>query len=325
MQQEELDKIIKKHQHFLKQDCKGWEKMKADLSDTYLDSLVFKDNDLSHAVLDRARLTHCIIENCNISHASMVEADLGYSKITSTKFVDTNLTKASLSDAQLYDVQFSSADLSYARFEWSHAPFCNFINAKLYEARLNSTYFKSSVFNLADMAFCHLANCCLRECEFVKANLSYAFIYGADLTFARFDKTDLTEVKHDHGTQGFALACPEKGAFTAFKKIFSKPKKSLWAKDNEALIVELRVPAKALRSSATSRKCRVSEAKVVSITSLDGKRKFDVGYSAHNIHFEYHKGQTVVPNKFDMNRWKQCAPGIHCFITRDEAVQYTDF
>ena len=324
MTQEELDKIIKKHQHFLKQDCKGWEKMKADLSDTYLDSLVFKDNDLAYAVFDRARLTHCTIENCNISHASMVEVDLGFSTIKNTKFVDTDFTKASLY-AEFNEVRFSGANLSYARFEWSHAPFCDFTNAKLYEARLNSTYLKSSTFNLADMSFCHLANCCLRECEFVKANLSYAFIHGADLTFAKFDKTDLTEVKHDHGTHGFALACPEKGAFTAFKKVFSKPKRNIWSKDVEPLIVELRVPAKALRSSATSRKCRVSEAKVVSITSLDGERKFDVGYSAHNIHFEYRKGQTVVPNKFDTNRWKQCAPGIHCFITRDEAVQYTDF
>lgn len=26
--------------------------------------------------------------------------------------------------------------------------------------------------------------------------------------------------------------------------------------------------------------------------------------------------------KFDDNRWKECAPGIHCFITRNEAVNY---
>ena len=31
MTQEELDKIIERHQHWLKEDCEGWEDMKADL------------------------------------------------------------------------------------------------------------------------------------------------------------------------------------------------------------------------------------------------------------------------------------------------------
>jgi uncharacterized protein YjbI with pentapeptide repeats len=32
MTQEELDKIVEQHQHWLKEDCEGWEDMKADLS-----------------------------------------------------------------------------------------------------------------------------------------------------------------------------------------------------------------------------------------------------------------------------------------------------
>ena len=32
MTQEELDKIIEQHQHWLKEDCEGWEDMRADLS-----------------------------------------------------------------------------------------------------------------------------------------------------------------------------------------------------------------------------------------------------------------------------------------------------
>jgi hypothetical protein len=31
MTQEELDKIVEQHQHWLKEDCEGWEDMKADL------------------------------------------------------------------------------------------------------------------------------------------------------------------------------------------------------------------------------------------------------------------------------------------------------
>ena len=32
MTQEELDKIVEQHQHWIKEDCEGWEDMKADLS-----------------------------------------------------------------------------------------------------------------------------------------------------------------------------------------------------------------------------------------------------------------------------------------------------
>lgn len=32
MTQEELDKIVEQHQHWLKEDCEGWKDMKADLS-----------------------------------------------------------------------------------------------------------------------------------------------------------------------------------------------------------------------------------------------------------------------------------------------------
>lgn len=53
------------------------------------------------------------------------------------------------------------------------------------------------------------------------------------------------------------IACPEKGAFIGFKKA------------NE-FIVELEIFEDAKRSSATTRKCRCSKAKVLSITNLDG-------------------------------------------------------
>lgn len=36
MTQEELDKIVEQHQHWIKEDCEGWEDMKANLSGAYL-------------------------------------------------------------------------------------------------------------------------------------------------------------------------------------------------------------------------------------------------------------------------------------------------
>lgn len=44
--------------------------------------------------------------------------------------------------------------------------------------------------------------------------------------------------------------------------------------------------------------------------------------SSHDPDFTYKKGETVHVEDFDTNRWNECAPGIHFFITRAEAVAY---
>lgn len=106
------------------------------------------------------------------------------------------------------------------------------------------------------------------------------------------------------------LACPEKGSFIGFKKTINN-------------IVELEIQEDALRCSATSRKCRCSKAKVISITNLDGtpsdmksvRSKFDPN-------FIYTVGDIVEVTNFDENRWNECSTGIHFFITRQEAVDY---
>lgn len=44
--------------------------------------------------------------------------------------------------------------------------------------------------------------------------------------------------------------------------------------------------------------------------------------SDYDSSFIYKVGTIVSVGNFDMNRWNECAPGIHFFITRDEAVKY---
>lgn len=107
----------------------------------------------------------------------------------------------------------------------------------------------------------------------------------------------------------YPIACPEKGEYTAFKKAKEK-------------IVELRIPADAKRSSATGRKCRASKAVVVSITELDGTPAGNEVCSDYDADFVYRVGETVEVQNFDENRWNECAPGIHHYITREEAVSY---
>ena len=143
------------------------------------------------------------------------------------------------------------------------------------------------------------------------ADLCYANLCGADLFNANLrDAKNVDEVKWNMYTTFYPLQCPETGSFIGYKKA-------------SGYIIELEICADAKRSSATSRRCRCSNAKVLGITNLDGSVSGlrEIG-SNYNKNFIYHIGETVEVPNFDDNRWNECAPGIHFFITREEAVKY---
>lgn len=169
-------------------------------------------------------------------------------------------------------------------------------------------------------------------------NEKFIHCYFKNCKFTHCDLTGVTftECEADIGTTGYYQACPEKGEYTAFKKaivVTNDKGKTVTTKYQTGkyhgrtivnyVIVELKIPADAKRSSATTRKCRASKAEVISITSIDGKKKYKKALAAQCNSFAYEVGKTVTPlNGFDEDRWNECAPGIHHFITRREAVDY---
>ena len=160
----------------------------------------------------------------------------------------------------------------------------------------------------ADLSNANLSNANLRYADLSNADLRYA-----DLRYADLSNADLRYANHLDSAKNvkYPIACPEEGSFIGFKKVQSN------------YIVKLEIPEDAKRCSATSRKCRCSYARVLSITNLDGSPAgVDVVYSKHDVNFTYKVGATVKPDDFDPNRWHECAPGIHFFITRQEAVDY---
>lgn len=142
-----------------------------------------------------------------------------------------------------------------------------------------------------------------------RADLCGADLCGADLYEADLCGADLRRVETNECTAFFHLQCPEKGIYTAFKK----------AGD---CIVELEITADAMRSSATTRKCRASKAKVISITSVNGEKSVESIASNYDSSFIYKVGETAEVPDFDTDRWNECTAGIHHFITRAEAEQY---
>ena len=158
----------------------------------------------------------------------------------------------------------------------------------------------------ADLSKADLTGADLTGADLTGADLYKANLYKADLSKADLTGADLSEAKID-----WPLVCPEKGSFIGYKKC------------RGGLIVELEIPEDALRSSATTRKCRCSKAKVLSITNLDGSAAdVSIASSTCDVAFVYKVGETVEVLNFNTDRWDECSAGIHFFITRQEAVDY---
>ena len=158
----------------------------------------------------------------------------------------------------------------------------------------------------AGLRWANLKGANLSEADLKGANLRRADLTGANLGWADLTGADLSEAKID-----WPLVCPEKGSFIGYKKC------------RGGLIVELEIPEDALRSSATTRKCRCSKAKVLSITNLDGSKAECTETTSNRDHsFVYKVGETVEVPDFDPNRFNECSTGIHFFVTRKEAASY---
>ena len=160
----------------------------------------------------------------------------------------------------------------------------------------------------ADLHGADLCGANLCEANLHGANLCGANLHGANLHGANLREANLPP---ELVTKFFPLACPEYGEFIG------------WKKCNGNLIVKLLIPEDARRSSAFGRKCRCDKAVVLGIEDIDGNpAECEYVTSSYDSSFIYHVGDIVSVDNFDTNRTHECAPGIHFFITRQEAVDY---
>ena len=179
-----------------------------------------------------------------------------------------------------------------------HADLCG---ANLYGANL----FRADLF-CANLRGANLYGACL--CD---ANLYGACLLGADLRHAVLCGANLSGL-----TVAQTSILPDEGDIIGWKKAI--------ALDGARIIVKLLIPADAQRSNATGRKCRASKARILDLQDQQGNSlpPDTTAYSSYDPDFTYQKGETIHVEDFDTNRWNECAPGIHFFITRIEAVEY---
>ena len=173
----------------------------------------------------------------------------------------------------------------------------------------------------ADLRYASLSCASLSGADLRDANLSGANLSGADLRDASLSGANLSGANlRDANLPKLTIArtriLPDEGDIIGWKKAYTDT--------GSPVIVKLLIPADAQRSNSTGRKCRASKARILDLQDCDGNSlpSDTTAYSSYDTDFTYRKGETVHVEDFDTNRWNECAPGIHFFITRIEAVEY---
>lgn len=247
------------------------------------------------------------VENWRHMRADLSDLDLSKTvfhgfDLRGARFCRTDLSGADLAGVNLRSAILEGANLSDANLSWTNMGYTCLSNTNLYHAYLYKA---------------NLSNAILDGANLEKADLFCANLHGADLYCANLKDTNLGNANINRADLSTAknipfipLVCPETGSFIGYKKA-------------NRYIVELEILSDAKRSSATTRKCRCNKARVLSIQFSNGT-KADITSirSDYDHNFVYKVGEIVEVKNFNKNRWNECAPGIHFFINRQEAVEY---
>ena len=243
-------------------------------------------------------------------------------------FSGMDLSGKNFSFLDLSSSDFTNANLDGCCFLYADLQKSLFIHSSVVTARFDYAILTRADFYKADITksdFAH-ANCCY-------ANLKGAYFDDATLHYANFDLSTLTKSEFSNaecygahfkdsilyeayflgasGLPPLPSACPETGSFIGYKKSL------------EGFIIKLKIFESSKRSSSTGRKCRCDKARVLEIQDCNGnKLQTTIAHSEYQPDFVYEVGKIVSVKDFDDNRSNECAPGIHFFITRQEAVDY---
>lgn len=171
----------------------------------------------------------------------------------------------------------------------------------------------------ADLRDADLCDADLRDADLYRADLRGADLHGADLRGADLYGADLHRAYDVKLSIAKISILPDEGDIIGWKKAYVDD-----TMPPRPVIVKLLIPADAQRSNGTGRKCRASTARVLDLQDKQGNSlpPDTTAYSGYDTDFTYKKGETVHVENFDTNRWNECAPGIHFFITRIEAAEY---
>ena len=219
---------------------------------------------------------------------------------------------------------------------------CYFENCTFHYCDINFLILRNVIITNCDINYCRLSevnsfhssiagSTFVRSEIIISENVNSNRCYGRDIycnfydsyvhnfIFENNDRIITTVTKNCLNAPYYSLSCPSHGSFIGWKKVYSCDEPEI------QMIAKLLIPEDAERLSGAGNKCRCNKAKVLEIQTLDGELKNDlICYSLYNPHFLYKVGETVTAEKpFNKDRWEVCSSGIHFFIDRQSAVDYS--
>lgn len=225
-----------------------------------------------------------ITRGANLHGADLLGADLSSEDLRGADLRGAILYRADLREAKLRRADLRGADLR---------------RSDLRRADLSGTNLSETDLRYADLRWADLSDIDLGETNLSDADLRWANLCNSSLSGAILAGANTHGVVVNSETTGYHNIIPP-GVQLVYKKAGGN-------------IVTLELFADSKRSNATTRKCRVSKALVKEISG--GRTEV---HSDYDDNFVYRVGEVVEVTNFDEDRWNECAPGIHCFLTAEE-------
>ena len=185
------------------------------------------------------------------------------------------------------------------------------------DANLHGADLRDANLRRSDLRGTNLTGADLRGANLCDANLYGASLHGTNLTGADLRGANLTGADlHGTNLHGASLhgAKIDPRVITKMQIVPAAGDLHVWKKMKNGVICSLIIPDGTPRvGGVVGRKCRAELAVVVSgsgVSMRDGKT-------------EYAPGVVVVADAYDPNPLIECAGGIHFFLTREEAEDYS--
>ena len=336
-----LDKIIDEHQSWLAGNCDNWQSMRATLNNLDLQNI-----DFSEANLSGADFSHSDLSGSNFEDAYLIDANFNKAYINHCRFARSIASNAQFQSVECVKSDFTKADLNYAVFNNAILDNCIFDSTLLNmtsfieadgdhlafgHADLICTNFTGANCYGADFSYAYINNVnfsktFMKDANFTGASIKFTDFWGANINNAHFlltkmkDNANLHTVYHPSNVKelpNIPLVCPEKGSFIGYKIGVTD---DYYRRD---CLVELEILKTAKRSSGISRICRCDKARVLDIIDIKTKKHIEKCISSFDEDFKYIVGKVSRVTYFDTNRWGDATNGIHFYMSKQEALDYT--
>lgn len=252
--------------------------------------------------LINANLSYANLEGVNLSRASLHDINLKNANLTGAILDDVDLSCADLNSADLTDANLYNANLTKANLNW--ASLCG---ADLQFANLKFSSLKNADLRFANLKYADLGDSYLKGVHLDGANLKGVEFNYSNLVNASLDRAHGDLIEYRKGKILTEDIIGYKACGSDFYNI-EQPAKMV--------IVTLKIPRGAIVFSINGHKCRTNRAKVIAIEGADR------AYSTYK-YMSYYVGDEFNIYNFNCEYNTECGQGIHFFMTREEAFNYT--